>query len=691
MGDTSLDTPVQYLPGVGPRRAELLGKLGLLTVQDLLFTVPREILDLTHISAPDDVTEEELHTVRGRVIDRDARSLSQGRNLTAILIDVDGEPMRGSWFNQPWMLQKFQLQDLVLFSGKPKRKQGRWEFAHPQVQWLTEEGADAHGGVLPRYSLTEGLAMHEMRRIAQTVARDFAQLVADPLPAAFRDSLRLPSLSDAVRWLHVPETPEQFEAGRGRLIFQDLLEFQIAVSLRRRAWKKTARSVRLPTSAKIDSRIRRLFPFQLTAGQEQAIREITADLDREQAMHRLLQADVGAGKTLVAIYAMLVCVAAGYQAVLMSPTELLAMQHLATLDRLLAHSRVNRALLSGQLTGSERTATLKGIADGSLQLIVGTQAVIQDTVQFKQLGLVVIDEQHKFGVRQRSRFAAGGTTPHTLVMTATPIPRSLCLTAFGDLDLTVMTDLPPGRQRVVTSRVPAGPSREKAWSFVRSKLESGRQAYVVCPRIGLAEEKQDGRSVLSVAKDLAAGELKGYRLGLLHGQLPVEERNRTMDLFRRRELDLLVSTTMIEVGVDIPNATLMIVQNAESFGLAQLHQLRGRVGRGEFQGYCLLFSESEDPEAHARLHALQTKTRGFEIAEADFLLRGPGDMLGTRQHGELPLRWAQLPRDEAVLSDARVAAFELVQTGQIDQPEFAPLKLSVLDRFGVLFEISGSG
>ena len=694
MSALSLETSVQFVRGVGPGRAELLSRLGLKTVGDLLFFLPRDVLDLTRVSRPRELSEGTLATVRGRVIDRDAKMLRRGGAMTAVLLECNGEFLRGVWFNQPWMLQKFRDDDRVLFSGKPKKRAGRWEIHHPQIQWLTDDDDVSTGGMLPVYSLTEGLKMHEMRRIVRSAVEIAADLVPELFADDFRARLSLPRIGQALRFVHQPINREQYDTGRHRLIFQDLLELQLGLALRRRTWQMRGAAARLPNSAKIDARIRRLLPFSLTPGQDNAVREIVADLDSPIAMHRLLQADVGAGKTVVAVYAMLVTVAAGFQTVLMAPTEVLAGQHWQTIDRLLANSRVSRLLLTGQLTPVQRREALAHIAAGEVQLVVGTQAVIQEDVSFSRLGLVVIDEQHKFGVMQRASFATATMTPHTLVMTATPIPRSLCLTQFGDLDLTVMNDLPPGRQKVVTSRVPEGPARQKVWDFIRQKLGTGRQAYVICPRIGPAVESPagaDGLGAEEVFASLAQGELRDLRLGLVHGQLDSAAKNAAMDAFRTGRTQVLVATTVVEVGVDVPNATLMVVYRAEGFGLSQLHQLRGRISRGNFQGYCFLFSESSDPDANVRLQTLEEHAGGFEVAEADFHLRGPGDILGTRQHGELPLMVADLLRDEPELGEARRTAFELVGSGEFDQAPFVPLKDRVLERFGRLFDLAGSG
>jgi ATP-dependent DNA helicase RecG len=695
--DDPLRTPVQFVRGVGPARAELLAKLNLLTVEDLLFHLPRDVLDLTRVVSVFELKPDALQTVSGIVVDRDAKETAKGMTIVAVLLQSDGGFVRGVWFNQLYMLRKFELGQRVLFSGKPKFSMRRWEFSNPRVQWLSDDEGDgaSGGGILPHYGLTEGVLQYEMRRLMRNVVEDFAPLVPEYLPESFRQRARVPGIHPALTQVHLPKTLDEYEAGRHRILFDDLLEFQIGVALRRRIWKQESRATPLSSSAKIDARIRRLFSFRFTAGQDRAVSEIVADLARDQAMHRLLQADVGAGKTAVAVYAMLVAIAAGTQAVLMAPTEVLAQQHWQTIDALLSQSRVERRLLTGQLTPAQRRDTLAAIASGEVQLIIGTQAVIQDAVTFHSLGLAIIDEQHKFGVQQRAKFSASEASPHVLVMTATPIPRSLCLTQFGDLDLTLMNELPPGRQRIVTSRIGNRTAARKAWDFVKQGLREGRQAYVVCPRVEEDASLPIGvdavASAESVYRTLATGELKEFRVGLAHGQLDRDERSSTMTAFRNGDLDVLVATTVIEVGVDVPNATLMVVFQAERFGLSQLHQLRGRIGRGRFQGYCFLFSEADTPEATKRLAAMESTSDGFQIAEVDFELRGPGDVLGTRQSGAMPLRVADLVRDKAVLEEARIAAFNLVESGEFDEPEFAPLKRRVLDRFAKLMDIPQTG
>lgn len=686
-----MQTPVQFAPGVGPARAALLANLGIRSVEDLLWYLPRDVLDLTDVTPVPRLRAGELQTVCGSVVDIDGRSLSPGRSLSAVLLDCNGHYLRGTWFNQPWVLKRFESARVVTFSGKPKRQAGRWEINNPTVVYLeSTDGPAEAGSVLPVYRLTEGVKQEQLRRILRDAVDRWLEYVVDSIPADVRERYQLPGLQPAIRGVHCPASMEEFSGSRRRLLFDDLLEFQLGLAMRRRYWKSGDNAPVLPTSAKIDSRIRRLFPFRFTAGQDQVVKEISADLQSGHAMHRLLQADVGAGKTAVAIYAILVAIAAGYQAVLMAPTEVLANQHSSTIDRILANSRVRRACLTGSLSDAQRRQTLEDIRDGQTQLIIGTQAVIQKDVEFARLGLAVIDEQHKFGVRQRAHFASGDSRSHVLVMTATPIPRSMCLTRFGDLDLSVISDMPPGRQRIVTSRAPAGSVRSKAWDFVRRQLAAGRQAYIICPRVGDSDD-DDGVSAESIHRQLSEGELRDFHFGLVHGRLDRAQRAQTMQEFHEGIIQVLVATTVVEVGIDVSNATLMVVMEADRFGLSQLHQLRGRIARGQFQGYCFLFSDAASEDAEKRLAILEQTSDGFRIAEEDYELRGPGDVLGTRQHGRLPLRVANAIRDRDILIEARQAAFSLVDSGQFDEPDCRPLKVAVLERFGELMELPRTG
>jgi len=687
---TRLQMPVQYVRGVGPHRAELLKNLGIVTVRDMLFHVPNGINDFTDVRPVPKLEPDREQSVHGIVVDRELRQLRNNRTLVGVLLDCQGHFVRGLWFNQPWMYKKYRDDDHVVFSGKPSKKAGRWEFSNPRVYVLSpEDDIENAAGVLPRYALTDGIKMDAMRQMTRTMTEQFAHLVPDPIPESFRAAHGLPDLPAALRRLHMPSSVKDWESGRHRVLLDDLLEFQLGLALRRRS-SRILQAVPIEVSAKVDARIRRLFRFRFTGGQEAAVADIVKDIRMSQPMHRLLQADVGAGKTAVAVYAMLAAVAAGKQAVLMAPTEVLATQHWETFDELLADSKVNRCLLLGGLPAAKRRELLQSIADGSMHLVIGTQAVIQDSVQFRHLAMAVIDEQHRFGVRQRAAFTGSLESPHVLVMTATPIPRSLCLTQFGDLDVSVIRDLPPGRQKVVAARIMGAPEQARVWSFLREQIAAGRQAYIVCPRVE-GQGDDDVASAEAVYRQLSQSVLSGLRVDLLHGRMDRERRHDVMGRFRDHEIDVLVSTTVIEVGVNVPNATIMVIQQAERFGLAQLHQLRGRICRGSYQGYCFLFSEADTPDAVDRLTAVEKTTDGFELAEKDAELRGPGDILGLRQSGSMPLRVADPVRDLSILQIARRMAQELVDDGRFDRPEFRELRAIVLERFANVFDLPQTG
>ncbi|MEY3175206.1 MAG: ATP-dependent helicase RecG [Planctomycetota bacterium] len=688
-------TPVQYIRGIGPQRATLLRNLQIQTARDLLFHIPTDIHDFTDLKTVPQLQPDTLQAVQGTVVDRDSRSTQRGGSLVGILLNCGGHFVRGLWFNQPWILHRYQLGDQLLFHGRPRRRAGRWEFNNPQVHVLpADEDSEERAGILPRYPLTDGIRMDAMRRFTKAAVEHCIDCLTDPLPAHFRQQHQLPELAAAVRALHLPADRPQWEQGRRRVLLDDLLEFQLGLALRRHS-SRQLQAAPIPVSAQIDARIRRLFSFRFTAGQDEAVRQIIGDLSRNQPMHRLLQADVGAGKTAIAVYALLAAIAAGRQAVLMAPTEVLATQHWETLDQLLSASRVTRCLLLGGLPASRRKELTNGIADGSQQLIIGTQALIQENIRFARLGVAVIDEQHRFGVRQRAGFSgtghsADGLSPHVLVMTATPIPRSLCLTQFGDLDVSVIRDLPPGRQKVVTAKVSSPTELAKVWNFLRQQISQGRQAYVVCPRVE-GQSEDDAASAEAVFQRLRIHELAGLSIDLLHGRMDREHRHSVMDQFRDGTTQVLVSTTVIEVGVNIPNATIMVIQQAERFGIAQLHQLRGRICRGRHQGYCFLLSEAESPDATSRLKALEQSSDGFELAETDARLRGPGDILGLRQSGAMPLRCADPVRDLELLQTARHIAQDLVDSGEFHLPAFAALRRTVLDRFAGLLDLPRSG
>lgn len=692
--DPVLTRPIAELPRVQRRHADALARKGLRTVADLLFLFPRDYEDFRDRRKIADLVEDEPATVAGEVIDVESRG-GFGKSRLGVVVEDDTDALRAMWFNQNWLRDKFRVGQRVQFSGKPKRKGQRWEFSHPRIAWLDADSDDSDElpdeGLLPVYPLTEGVAQHAMRRIVAAAVDAHADAPDEVLSDALRAKHGLLPLADALRQVHGPADEAERDAAQRRFIFQELFVLQLALAARRHQHRVAFSAPELPVDARLDARIRRLLPFELTEGQESAVAGVSADLASDTPMNRLVQGDVGSGKTVVALYAMLACVAHGQQAVLLAPTEVLARQHALTLAGMLRASRVRFRLLVGGMTDSEKADVRAGLASGDVELAIGTHALLQEKVEFARLGLAVIDEQHKFGVRQRAALREGDRSPHYLVMTATPIPRTTSMTQFGDLDVSSIKDLPPGRQPVKSYLVE--PDRRKAWwEHVRQQLSEGRQAYVVAPLVG-DSEAVDAASVEQAFAELTRGELAGHTLGLMHGRLAPAEKDAVMERFRNGATQVLVSTTVIEVGVDVANATVMVIASPERFGLSQLHQLRGRVGRGRHAGLCglLLPDELSDP-ARERLDAFAETTDGFELAEIDFRLRGPGDLFGDRQSGLPPLRVADLQRDRDVLEEARTAAAELFTADPgLKAPENALLRRQMLRRYGASLELGDVG
>lgn len=689
-----LRTPVQFLKGVGPERAELLARLGLRTAADVLFHFPRAYQDMSALRPVAQLEEGLLASVVGIIEEVELRNTGTGKSVLGMLLRDGVHYLRCIWFNQPWMRNKLPLGRRALVSGEVRANGLRWEMIHPQVELLGDDEDAPAGRILAVYPLTEGIVQSQMRRIVALTVEGFGHLVEEVFPEDYLDQHRLWPIQAALQQIHQPSSPESLQQARRRFIYQELLVLQLALAIRK--WRLThqRKAPPLPCEAKIDARITRLFPFTLTPAQRQAIEEIAADMARPWPMNRLLQGEVGSGKTVVAMYAMLLAVAHGYQAALMAPTEILARQHFETLSRALAASRVRLALLAGSLTPAQRHKVLQQIAQGAVDVVIGTHAVThavaRSGVEFHRLGLVVIDEQHKFGVRQRAALKKAGVDPHYLVMTATPIPRTVAMTLFGDLDISTLREPPPGRQKVHTY-VASEEQRLRWWRFFRQKLDEGHQGYVITPLVEEAEAV-DAANVQATYETLRQGELAGYRLGMLHGRMTPGEKDAVMAAFRAGDVQVLVSTSVVEVGVDVPNATLMTIEGGERFGLAQLHQLRGRVSRGTTSGYVCVFTSATQGEARKRLDAFSQTNDGFAIAELDFQLRGPGDLFGTQQHGLPPLRIADLTRDADVVDEARRDAQALVAADpDLADPRWARLRRQVFSRYGAALDLGDVG
>ncbi len=681
--------PIQFLKGVGSRRAELLANLGVRTVGDLLFHFPRSYDDLSKVIEVEAITPGEMQTVIGDVVELDSKELADGRRIMSVVIaDAKGRVIEGTWFNV--VPRQFRYGQRVAFSGKPKWYRDHWSMSHPRVEELEKADTGPGQKVIPVYPLTEGLWLEALRECMRNALALGAEHIEEMLPPRLLEKRHFSPVGQALGHIHFPEVVAQGLQARKRFIYEEFLVLQVALAARRRDLRDREPAPRLPVDTAIDAHIRKLIPFTLTGDQDRAIRVICRDLARDKPMQRLLQADVGAGKTAVAVYALLVAIANKHQGAIMAPTEVLARQHWQTLDRMLAHSRVRRLLLTGGLSTRERQAALAAIRNGDVDLVVGTQALVQDDVQFAKLGLVVIDEQHKFGVHQRARIRKLGGQSHYLVMTATPIPRTIALTVFGDLDVSTLRELPPGRQPVKT-RWHSEAERERIYDDIKTRLREGRQAFIVCPLVD-ESETLDLKAAEATFVELRDGPFKEFRLGLLHGKQSDDVKQLAMTEFRDGKIDLIVATLVVEVGIDIPNATVMLIEHAERFGLSQLHQLRGRVSRGTTPGECHLFTGTITDDAKARLKIFTRTSDGFALAEEDARLRGLGEFFGARQHGLGDLEIGDLLRDRDLLETARADAWELIVADPgLKLPEHAALRRTVLERYGQTLDLAEIG
>ncbi|HWH19173.1 MAG TPA: ATP-dependent DNA helicase RecG, partial [Solirubrobacterales bacterium] len=680
-----LEVGLEALDGVGPKLAEAARAAGIATIGDLLYRFPHSHRD-RQIRLLEALQPGETGTVLVTVMGDPPRPFRKGK-LTIVGVKVADESgsVRATWFNQPWVSGKLEKGATVLLTGKRSAKGlavNEWEMVGTAEE--AEDGAgERSGSFVPVHPATEDLAPKKIREWAEQ-AVPLARNAIEGLPAAVQVKHRFGSVGSAIKTAHFPSSPGELEEARRRLGYEELFLHQALLTTRKTSHRRARPAPRFGRPGAVVERWLADLPFAPTEDQRAAFADIDKDVDSGEPMQRLLMGEVGSGKTVVAVYAMLRALEAGHQAALMAPTETLAEQHAITLGRLLAAEAVPFALLTGATTAAFRRQALNQLASGELGLIVGTHALIEPTVKFARLGLVVIDEQHRFGVEQRRALDAKGVEgmwPHVLHMTATPIPRTLSLTEYGDLDTTALHNLPAGRKPVTTKVVGEG-DREVAYDFLRARLNEGRQAFVVCPLVEVSE-KIAGKAAGEEAERLRRGELRGFQVGLLHGQMHSTEKAAAMAAFAAGETDVLVATTVIEVGIDVPNATVMLIEGAERFGVSQLHQLRGRVGRGEHPSQCLLFAGEAGEMARRRLGAVERTRDGFELAEVDLLLRGEGEILGTRQSGAARFRVARLPDDEELLVEAREEVLALFREhGSLEAPELGPLLEAARRRFG---------
>jgi ATP-dependent DNA helicase RecG len=652
-----LNTPVQFLKGIGERRAEVLARLGVRTAQDLLWHLPHRYVDASSVTPLASARVGMEVAGVGRVMSKAIVPTRKGLRIFHVVLRDASGTLECVWPGQPFLDRTIDVGQTLLVSGPVRFYHGR-QMAPREYLILSEADGDADplsgGTVLPVYPATEGLSHKVIRGL---VDRHLDQLIAaspDIIPEAVRSAADLPRLADALRMVHRPQTVAEAEQGRRRLAFDELLDLQLMLVRARTIAKRARSGVAFAIKRDLTTRLRESLPWALTADQQRAIREIAADMTAADRMHRLLMGDVGTGKTVVALFAMLLAIENDYQAALMAPTELLAEQHAATLTQLVEPLGLRPELLIGRLTPADKAAVRRRLAEGGARLAIGTHALLEESTAFRRLGLVVIDEQHRFGVEQRAALIGKGAAPDVLLLTATPIPRSLALTLYGDLDASTLRQKPPGRGEVRTA-VRTASQRDKVLAFVESECRAGRQAYVVLPVIE-ESERADLRAATTMAETLG-GRWPSLAVGLVHGRLKGDERDSVMRRFRAGEIHVLVATTVIEVGIDVPNATLMVIEHPERFGLAQLHQLRGRVGRGAGESFCILMTDGAVPE---RLQAFAATDDGFRIAELDLRERGMGDLIGARQSGGVEVRHARLPDDEELLTRARVLAGELL-------------------------------
>ena len=677
---------IESLKGAGPKLAAAAAEMGIATLGDLLAHVPHSYRDRAAPRRLADLRIGEEATVEVAVRSARVRP-TRRRGLVIVEAKVADEsgPAKAVWFNQAWLVDRLREGTKLLLFGKLDRSGFRVE-AHEVIGGggAQSGAAGIHTtGIVPVHPASERLRAQRLREWAWQVL-PLARYATEPLPAELRTRRRLAAAGDALAAAHFPASLEEAEEARRRLAFEELFLHQVALAARRsqRRTRRPGIPLGAPdelTAAWLDS-----LPFELTGDQRRALEEIGADLAAERPMQRLLMGEVGSGKTVLALYAMLRAVEAGYQAALMAPTETLAEQHAATLDRLLATLQIPFTLLTSATPAARRREALSRLASGELAMVVGTHALIERDVEFGRLAVCVVDEQHRFGVRQRAALdekGPDGAAPHALHMTATPIPRTLSLTAYGDLDATVLRQLPAGRQPIDTWVV-GEEKRSGAYGFIRDRLREGRQAYVVCPLVE-GSESLEAKAATEEAERLRATEFADFDVGLLHGQMPPREKQAAMERFAGGRSDVLVATSVIEVGIDVANASVMLIEGAERYGLSQLHQLRGRVGRAEHRSQCILFGDAASELARRRLEAIATESDGFKLAEVDLALRGEGEILGTRQHGLPRFRVAELPDDIAVLTEARSEVIALLdRAGSLDAPALGPLLGAASERFG---------
>ncbi|MFA5005229.1 MAG: ATP-dependent DNA helicase RecG [Candidatus Omnitrophota bacterium] len=680
------NTPVQYLKGVGPKRSQAFESVGIRTLEDLLYYFPRRYVDRTNFCKISALEEGQSYSVKARVLaSRQHRSWRRrGFSITEAVVFDEAAKLTCVWFNQPYIIDSLKPGSVLILYGKTEHYGGRLQFSNPEFELVTEETEEMlnMGRIVPIYKLPEGFSQRTMRQLIKNMLDEFLSKVNDCLPYDLRTRNKLLNLAQSLLNIHFPESLTMQQEACSRLSFEEFFIFQLPLVLRKLKKNRLAGQAH-ETEGKLTEDFIAGLPFKLTAAQQKVIAEIKADMRIPQPMHRLLQGDVGSGKTVVALIACLMAIQGGYQVAFMAPTEILARQHYnKILSQLAGLKYKGKALNVGLLLGAdkEKDKLIQKIKSGKIHLVIGTHALLGEDVGFKDLGLVIIDEQHKFGVSQRAVLPKKGPNPDVLIMTATPIPRTLAITLYGDLDISVINEMPGGRLPVKTMRFTHA-ENTKAYELAKEQVFQGRQAFVIYPVIeeSYALDIAGAKKMFVQLKD---GQFRGFRLGLIHGKLKAAEQEEVMRKFENKELDMLISTTILEVGIDIPNATCMIIESAERFGLSQLHQLRGRIGRGKDESACLLISDAKTEEAKARLNAMVQFADGFRIAEEDLKIRGPGEFFGSRQHGLTELKIANPLTQMQLLKAAREEATALLRLDPgLANREHGLLKAKLTARF----------